>query len=86
MQLCCCARLRAETNASAAGTHAHEHNTKHHAGAAQAFNDLYELDTSSADQYKWRQVACAAPGPAPRSRHVAVAVSAAASPPPPWPS
>jgi hypothetical protein len=43
------------------------------AGKAQTFNDLYELDTSNPEQYKWQQIACAQ-APPPRARHSAVAV------------
>jgi hypothetical protein len=42
-------------------------------GKAQAFNDLFELDTSNPEQYKWRQIVCN-PAPPARARHIAVAV------------
>lgn len=44
------------------------------AGRAQSFNDLYELDTSSAEEYKWKQI-ISSPAPSPRARHCTVAVS-----------
>lgn len=42
-------------------------------GKAQAFNDLFELDTSNPEQYKWREIVCSTAPPA-RSRHAAIAV------------
>jgi hypothetical protein len=55
---------------------ARRHRPARRAGKAQAFNDLFELDASNPEQYRWRLVACANPPPA-RSRHAAVAVSGA---------
>lgn len=46
------------------------------AGKAQTFNDLYELDTSTPEEYKWKQISSTGNAPPPRARHCAVAVSA----------
>eukprot|EP00878_Enallax_costatus_P044917 GHUV01053710.1.p1 GENE.GHUV01053710.1~~GHUV01053710.1.p1 ORF type:complete len:163 (+),score=27.46 GHUV01053710.1:198-686(+) len=42
-------------------------------GKAQSFNDFYELDSSSGDEYKWRQITSSTVPPR-RARHCAVAV------------
>ena len=44
------------------------------AGKASAFNDLYELDTQDAEEYKWKELAASNPPPH-RARHAAIAVS-----------
>jgi hypothetical protein len=43
------------------------------AGKAGSFNDVWELDTSDPEEYKWKEHTITNPPPA-RSRHVAVAV------------
>ncbi|CAD7704939.1 unnamed protein product [Ostreobium quekettii] len=42
-------------------------------GKAQAFNDLYELDTSNEEGYGWREVS-ASSVPEPRARHAAIVI------------
>jgi hypothetical protein len=46
------------------------------AGKAQTFNDLFELDTSTPEEYKWKQLTTSGSVPPPRARHCAVAVGA----------
>ncbi len=48
-------------------------------GKAQAFNDLYELDTSASEEYRWRLIVTqdASGAPPPRARHAALAVRSA---------
>jgi hypothetical protein len=43
-------------------------------GKAQALGDLFELDTSNSEEYRWHQISTAKPGPLPRARHCAIAV------------
>eukprot|EP00882_Tetradesmus_deserticola_P019895 GHRQ01021442.1.p1 GENE.GHRQ01021442.1~~GHRQ01021442.1.p1 ORF type:complete len:333 (+),score=100.02 GHRQ01021442.1:429-1427(+) len=44
-------------------------------GKAQTFNDLFELDTSTPEEYKWKQMITTGSAPPPRARHCAVALS-----------
>lgn len=45
-----------------------------HTGKAQAFNDLWELDTSDPDEYRWKELAVTGTLPPARGRHAAIQV------------
>jgi hypothetical protein len=50
-------------------------------GKAQSFADMWELDTSNGEEFKWRQISTPSTkaSPPPRARHCAVAVSCSAT-------